>query len=118
MKALSLTNFDRYLNTLSLSLYIFNLFSLPFLDGSQLFSAILDLLQPGGGSYEYDIPLDAMTDAELGSFDFKSGGEPRSRRNWRNWLWKRRTKVERAVKYTTIVLMILTTAIVALSSVG
>lgn len=75
------------------------------------------MLQTRGGSYEYDIPLDAMTDAELGSFEFKNGGEPRSRRNWRKWLWKRRTKVERAVKYTTIVLMILTTAIVALSSV-
>lgn len=115
---LLLTHYNRYLNTLNLSLYIFNLFALPFLDGSHLFSAMLDLLQPRGGSYENDIPLDAMADAELGSFESKSGREARSGRNWRKWLWKRRTKIERAVKYTTIALMILTTAIVALSSVG
>ena len=41
---------SRYLSTLTLSLYVFNLFCLPFLDGSLFFSAILDSV--GGGSRE------------------------------------------------------------------
>jgi len=52
--------FFEYLATLSLSLYLFNLFCLPFLDGSLFFSALLDSI---GGAREPD--EDMSPDVEL-----------------------------------------------------
>lgn len=49
-----------YLATLSLSLYLFNLFCLPFLDGSLFFSSLLDFI---GGARE---PDEGMSPVELG----------------------------------------------------
>lgn len=51
--------FFEYLATLSLSLYLFNLFCLPFLDGSLFFSALLDSI---GGARE---PDESMSPIEL-----------------------------------------------------
>ncbi|KLO18240.1 hypothetical protein SCHPADRAFT_126284 [Schizopora paradoxa] len=80
--------FFNYLATLSLSLYLFNLFCLPFLDGSHFFSALLDFI--GGarepGEATSPIELDGQSnlwlhrnieqpdslDLELGSTEFTS----------------------------------------------
>ncbi|KIM76861.1 hypothetical protein PILCRDRAFT_825840 [Piloderma croceum F 1598] len=57
--------FFNYLQMATLSLYIFNLLPLPFLDGTQLLDAILDFILVsvnGSGSYSDTIDLEALED--------------------------------------------------------
>ena len=98
----------RYLSTLSFSLYVFNLFALPFLDGAHLFSALIDLMQPKDELGDDNIPLGVLSDIELDPVT-SSSRVRYSHTNWKSWVWKRRTQLERFVKYYTIALIALTT---------
>ncbi|KAL5504961.1 hypothetical protein ACEPAH_7624 [Sanghuangporus vaninii] len=118
-----------YLSTLSFSLYIFNLFPLPFLDGSHFLSALLDYLgsSPDQSSYEsgftedYDIELGDRRDHYVPPRARQAGTTVLVRwihdysqalHIW-TWSWRRRIRrrkatIERALKYASIALMCVT----------
>ena len=85
----------RYLSTLSLSLFFFNLLVLPSLDGSQFFSTILAYLSEYH-NHDDGIPLDieayGLPDNTLNS------QMSRTRRFLRRW----KGSIERGTRYLTI----------------
>ncbi|KAH8109491.1 hypothetical protein DFH11DRAFT_1627687 [Phellopilus nigrolimitatus] len=121
--------FFEYLSTLSLSLYIFNLFALPFLDGAYFLSELLDYM---GASRD---TVGLALDVENGPSDSDSSftahtayaapsssttGEPNFglrfahprllRAEGRLWTWRRiirgrKVGIERGLRYVTIGLM-------------
>ncbi|EJD07925.1 uncharacterized protein FOMMEDRAFT_144109 [Fomitiporia mediterranea MF3/22] len=124
----SLSLFFSYLSTLSFSLYIFNLFALPFLDGSHFLSALIDLC--GSTRANESSLLDAYTaddrpefshDIELGVASENSDNDFIMRRTgtrirfssslatliskWRRRIRRRKDRIERVVKSVTIGLM-------------
>ncbi|KAL5483502.1 hypothetical protein ACEPAI_8734 [Sanghuangporus weigelae] len=125
----TLSTFFSYLSTLSLSLYIFNLFPLPFLDGSHFLSALLDYLGNSRDQTSYESGFTEDYDIELG--DGRDNYVPprvrqaatttlvrwihdRSQalhiwtRSWRRRIRRRKATIERVVRYATIALMCVT----------
>lgn len=116
-----------YLSTLTLSLYIFNLFALPFLDGSHFLSALLDYL---GSSHEqvsqssldeYDVELGDRRDNYSPVRTSRAPTTALVRRvrpyshvlhvwtwRWRRHIRRRKATIERAIRYATIALMCIT----------
>ncbi|KAL5521099.1 hypothetical protein ACEPAG_9021 [Sanghuangporus baumii] len=123
------STFFSYLSTLSLSLYIFNLFPLPFLDGSHFLSALLDYLGNSRDQASYESGFTEDYDIELG--DRRDNyAAPHARPaattslvrwihdcsqalhiwtwSWRRRIRRRKATIERAFKYATISLMCVT----------
>lgn len=119
-----------YLATISLALYVFNLYALPFLDGFHFLHALLDLIgQTRSTGRDLDM-LEEGNEADTDLFDFEVGSgrvgslwrRPSDMRNnaslrsviWavysavmqiRNWVRRRKTKIETTIRYSTITLM-------------
>lgn len=112
---------NRYISTLSLSLYFFNLLALPFLDGSQVLGAMLDWVccDPSRTDSSIDaIPLDDLVYIS-GIDDIEHGGSTPSKslkqrhssfaiqtlERWQRWIRRRRVDVERSVYALTSMLL-------------
>lgn len=103
----------RYLATISLSLYIFNLFALPFLDGSQFLSATLDFIG-GSGDRDDDDDVGMNLDIEAGTRMHLSRNRNRgslatlghSISVIRIRVRRRKSFIERTVKFSTASLMV------------
>ncbi|THH07642.1 hypothetical protein EW145_g3246 [Phellinidium pouzarii] len=110
--------FFEYLSTLSLSLYIFNLFALPFLDGSQFLSALLDYVGASRGAFDLEHDAEGEHDIESG-LGLSSPGtrtapfsRSRSLGPGSSFLWRcrlevcrRKANIERSITHITIALM-------------
>ncbi|KAJ6504274.1 hypothetical protein C8R47DRAFT_1104935 [Mycena vitilis] len=96
--------FWSYLKMAALSLYLFNLLPLPYLDGSQFVQALLDMVFQGATAFdEYDV--DALEAAS-------TGGQRGLRRNRGRW----KERLSRAIPIATSCLFALS-AIVALANI-
>lgn len=109
-----------YLLTLNLSLFIFNLLCLPFLDGSQLLSAVLDLIselaEPSSeGTLGIEDQDGFAINLEAGSHRWSSARSPSHRfldvrRNeagvfFSRWIRRRKRDIERTAMVATLSLM-------------
>ncbi|OCB90702.1 hypothetical protein A7U60_g2064 [Sanghuangporus baumii] len=125
----ALSTFFSYLSTLSFSLYIFNLFPLPSLDGSHFLSALLDYLgssrdqnsDESGFTEDYDIELGDRRNHYVPLRARQAGTTALVRWihdysqalhiwtwGWRRRIRRRKATIERAFKYATIALMCVT----------
>jgi len=80
--------FFEYLQMATLSLYIFNLLPLPFLDGTQLLDALLGFLHDSS----YSFPADMLEEIDLETLEGGTGWGGRGRRQghgrWKHWVGK------------------------------
>lgn len=89
--------FESYISTLTLSLFFFNLLPLPYLDGSQLFEALLDYIQ-GIRAARLE---DRAVDLELAYADRRARQPEYMLRLWR-------TRVQKGAQLISSVLMVVT----------
>lgn len=97
-------SFGSYLKMATLSLYLFNLLPLPYLDGSQFVQALLEMVFQGSTRFdEYDVEaLEAASTAN----------EVRPRRNRERW----KERLGRGIPIATTCLFVLS-AILALTNI-